>query len=147
MDIQQVLGSNRLEDVNWLCSLSDSELDMLISLKMMVLQRAKVIGHEDLAEKFDLKMLRALGFILMEYLRGQVKDLSAIPGLAGLDKFLNECNLLKCSLKDTTSTEELKACICSNSKRRTAERSSKELAPNPKKQKTETRGSDPDQNE
>ena len=34
---------------------------MLISLKMMVLRRAKVIGHEDLAEKFDLKMLRALG--------------------------------------------------------------------------------------
>ena len=26
MDIQLVLGSNRLEDVNWLCSLSDSEL-------------------------------------------------------------------------------------------------------------------------
>ncbi|RVW14885.1 hypothetical protein CK203_072270 [Vitis vinifera] len=134
---------------------------------MMVLRRAKVIGHEDLAEKFDLKMLRALGFILMEYLRGQVKDLSAIPGLAGLDKFLNECNLLKCSLKDTISTEELKACICTNSKRGTAEsvwiqmiillvylfnsfvvyRSSKELAPNRKKQKTETRGSDPDQNE
>ena len=58
----------------------------------------------------------------MEYLRGQVKDLSAIPGLAGLDKFLNECNLLKCSLKDTISTEELKVCICTNSKRGTAER-------------------------
>ena len=26
MDIQQVLGSNRLEDVNWLCSLAESEL-------------------------------------------------------------------------------------------------------------------------
>ncbi|RVW91667.1 hypothetical protein CK203_024252 [Vitis vinifera] len=63
MDIQLVLGSNRLEDVNWLCSLYDSELDMLISLKMMVLRRAKVIGHEDLAEKFDLKLLRALGML------------------------------------------------------------------------------------
>jgi len=35
--------------------------DMLISLKMLVLQRAKVIGHESLAKKFDLKMLRAMG--------------------------------------------------------------------------------------
>lgn len=34
---------------------------MLISLKRMALQRAKVIGYEDLAEKFDLKILRALG--------------------------------------------------------------------------------------
>lgn len=35
--------------------------DFLISIKMLVLQRAKVIGHEDLAEKFDLKTLRAIG--------------------------------------------------------------------------------------
>ncbi|KAF3450266.1 hypothetical protein FNV43_RR06346 [Rhamnella rubrinervis] len=34
---------------------------MLISLKLLVLQRAEVIGHEGLAQKFDLKMLRALG--------------------------------------------------------------------------------------
>lgn len=44
--------------------------DMLISLKSLVLQRAKVIGHEGLAQKFDLKMLRALGmssFIFLLY--------------------------------------------------------------------------------
>lgn len=34
---------------------------MLISIKMLVLQRAKMIGHEALAEKFDLKTLRAIG--------------------------------------------------------------------------------------
>ncbi len=34
---------------------------MLISLKMLVLQRAKAIGHDNLAQKFDLKMLRAIG--------------------------------------------------------------------------------------
>jgi hypothetical protein len=34
---------------------------MLISLKMLLLQRAKIIGHGNLAENFDLKMLRALG--------------------------------------------------------------------------------------
>ena len=41
---------------------------MLISLKMMVLRRAKVIGHEDLADKFDLKMLRALGMFCIPYI-------------------------------------------------------------------------------
>lgn len=35
--------------------------DMLISLKMLVIQRAKVLGYEDLAMKFDLKVLRTLG--------------------------------------------------------------------------------------
>ena len=35
--------------------------DLLISIKMLVLQRAKAIGHENLAEKFDLKTLRAIG--------------------------------------------------------------------------------------
>ncbi|KAG7960127.1 hypothetical protein I3843_10G106800 [Carya illinoinensis] len=59
--VEDILGANRLEDVTWLCSLSESELDMLISLKIMLIQRAKVIGHESLAENFDLKMLRALG--------------------------------------------------------------------------------------
>ena len=39
----------------------DRSQDMLISLKMLVLQRAKVISYDSLAQKFDLKMLRALG--------------------------------------------------------------------------------------
>lgn len=39
---------------------------MLISLKKLVIQRAKVTDYENLADKFDVKMLRALG---MFYLR------------------------------------------------------------------------------
>ena len=37
--------------------------DLLISIKMLVLQRAKAIGHENLAEKFDLRTLRAIGML------------------------------------------------------------------------------------
>ncbi|XP_044509466.1 uncharacterized protein LOC123228218 [Mangifera indica] len=68
-DIKEVLNKNRIEDASWLCSLSESELlEMLICLKLLVLQRAKIVGHEELADKFDLKMLRALGmFILLNY--------------------------------------------------------------------------------
>ncbi|KAK9222207.1 hypothetical protein WN944_010639 [Citrus x changshan-huyou] len=59
-EMNEILSKNRVEDVDWLYSFSESELDMLISLKLLVLQRADVIGHEQLANKFDLKMLRAI---------------------------------------------------------------------------------------
>ena len=54
--ILDVVINNDQEGI-WL----DRSQDMLISLKMLVLQRAKVISYDSLAQKFDLKMLRALG--------------------------------------------------------------------------------------
>lgn len=59
-ELLEILGNNSLEDLTWLCSLSESELDMLISLKMLVIQRAKMAGYDELSQKFDLKMIRAL---------------------------------------------------------------------------------------
>ncbi|XP_021729620.1 uncharacterized protein LOC110696590 [Chenopodium quinoa] len=67
---------------------------MLISLKKLALQRAQAVGHESLAQKFDLKMLRALGFILMQHIRGEVNELQ-LTGLTGLADLVNGCNLLK----------------------------------------------------
>ncbi|KAH9621226.1 hypothetical protein KSS87_004561, partial [Heliosperma pusillum] len=60
MDKLISIEDNRPEDVRWLLSLSEPELDLLITLKELALQRAKVIGLENLANKFDLKILRAL---------------------------------------------------------------------------------------
>ncbi|KAG5628694.1 hypothetical protein H5410_000411 [Solanum commersonii] len=60
-----ILGNNRIEDVRWLCSLTESELDLLIGLKVLIQQRAKKIGHKSLANKFDLKTLRALSEFLL----------------------------------------------------------------------------------
>lgn len=105
-----------MEDVSWLCSLSESELDMLISLKTVVLQRAKIIGLDKLAENFDLKMLRALAFILMEYLKTKGKDSSLVPD--GCAAVLDHCNLLKCNVEEIMSVEELKACIGADSNKR-----------------------------
>ncbi|XP_035545367.1 uncharacterized protein LOC109004735 isoform X2 [Juglans regia] len=119
-EVKDILGGNRLEDVTWLCSLSESELDMLISLKIMLIQRAKVIGHESLAENFDLKILRALGFILMEYLKGKGKDLSLGPDDPAA--FMDHCKLLKCNVEEIVSLEELKALIGPDSKNRLAKR-------------------------
>ncbi|XP_059658308.1 uncharacterized protein LOC132304566 [Cornus florida] len=131
------LAGNRIEDVQWLCSLSESELDMLISLKTLVLQRAKVVGHDDLAKKFDLKMLRVLSFILMQYLKGQLEDLSDVPGLAESSGILDKCNLLKCDINDSFGTmciEELKSFT--GRRKRVAEMFCEEaehVAPNHKK--------------
>jgi hypothetical protein len=45
----------------------------------------------------------------MEYLKGKVKDLSLVPGESAA--FMDSCNLLKCSVEEIMSIEQLKACI------------------------------------
>ncbi|PON39547.1 Gamma-tubulin complex component protein [Parasponia andersonii] len=117
-EVEEVLVNNSLDDVTWLCSLSESELDLLISLKMLVLQRAKTIGCEQLAQKFDLKMLRALGLILMEYLKVKVKDKSLVAGLAESAAFMDCCNLLECDIENFLDSEEIRECIGAKSKKR-----------------------------
>ncbi|XP_052177055.1 uncharacterized protein LOC127791238 [Diospyros lotus] len=136
MDEKGFLQGNRIEDVRWLCSLSESELDMLISLKKMVVQRAKVIGHESLAKKFDLKMYRALGFIFLEHLKEQLKDVSATPGLNKSSGFLDRCNLLNSNLNDsfgTMSLQELRTYVGADQRKRIAEIFVDDEAPDQKK--------------
>uniref|UniRef100_A0A5B6YJQ4 Uncharacterized protein n=1 Tax=Davidia involucrata TaxID=16924 RepID=A0A5B6YJQ4_DAVIN len=133
---EDILGDNQIEDVRWLCSLSESELDVLISLKKMVIRRTNIIGHDSLAKKFDLKMLRALGFILMEYLKGQVKDLADIPGLAEYSALLDGCNLLKRNFNnsfDTMNIEELRAYVGADKRKRIAELFCEDTTPSQKK--------------
>ncbi|KAM7524660.1 hypothetical protein LguiA_014562 [Lonicera macranthoides] len=140
MSKEAIIGHNRIEDVRWLCSLSESELDLLIGLKTLVVNRAKKINHEALSKKFDLKMLRALGFVLMEDLKGQLKDSSVIPDLTESFACLDECNLLKFNLDNdfgTMSIEELWAYIGTGRRKRIAEIFSEEMAPKQKK-RTET---------
>ncbi|KAG6781248.1 hypothetical protein POTOM_014139 [Populus tomentosa] len=140
----ETLVDNSPEDIRWLCNLSESELDMLIRLKSLVIHRAKVLGHDELAKKFDSPTLRAVGFIfirvctlfdlfsmaidirtgvkcwlfLMEYLKGKVKDLSHVQGLTKLAAFSDCCNLLEGNPGDDSSIEELKASIAINERRR-----------------------------
>ncbi|KAJ7980221.1 Spc97/Spc98 family of spindle pole body (SBP) component [Quillaja saponaria] len=110
--MDEFLGETTLEDVKWLCSLSESELDFLISLKMLVIQRSKMIGHTELANKFNLKTLRAMGLVLIEYLKLQVKDLSpTLDDLAKSPSFLDACDLLKCGPKNAMSIEEVEGNI------------------------------------
>ncbi|XP_057431804.1 uncharacterized protein LOC130724555 isoform X2 [Lotus japonicus] len=100
-------SETRVEDVAWLCSLSESEIDMLISLKLLIIRRAKMIGCKELANKFDLKMLRVIAFVLMEHLKAEVKDSSLIPDVVKSTAFLEACNLLQCNNEVAASIDEL----------------------------------------
>ncbi|KZV56461.1 hypothetical protein F511_08359 [Dorcoceras hygrometricum] len=114
MDKQHMLGNNDIDDVRWLCSLTESELDLLVGLKNLVHLRAKKIGHEDLAKKFDLRMLRTLSFNFMENLQGRLKDL---PGAFG-------SNILNHNLSGdfgSMTIEDLYPFICSDKKKRIAD--------------------------
>lgn len=111
--MEEVFGNNELEDVSWLCSLSETELDLLVHLKELVMQRAHIIGNNDLADSFDLKLLRTLAFAVMDFLKGRVNDLSCAPPC--LAEALNRSNLLKPDdVKDSIENigiEELKKCV------------------------------------
>ncbi|KAL3739279.1 hypothetical protein ACJRO7_020652 [Eucalyptus globulus] len=110
---------------------------MLMSLKTLALQRARGIGREHLAEKFDLKMLRSMGMILMEHLKGKVKDLEGIPGFAGSASHLDASNLLKSSLENFMTLEDIKACLNTHLKRGPLKRQREEVMPKQKRQDDE----------
>lgn len=117
-----MIGDNRIEDVRWLCSLSESELDLLISLKEMAIRRASFIGHESLANNFDLKMLRGLSFVLMQVLKEKLGD---IPQMAeSIAGCVDRLNVVRHEISEEfreMSAEELMAYIGSDKKKRISE--------------------------
>ncbi|XP_073050000.1 uncharacterized protein [Primulina eburnea] len=130
MDKQSVLGNNDIDDVRWLCSLTESELDLLMGLKNLVHLRAKKIGHEDLSEKFDLQMLRTLSFYFMENLEGRLKDLLGPTGFGS--------NILNHNISDdfgSMTIEELYPFISYDKRKRIADMFPQDMSAN-QKQKT-----------
>ncbi|ESW12389.1 hypothetical protein PHAVU_008G108200 [Phaseolus vulgaris] len=100
-----------IEDVAWLCSLSESEIDMLIGLKLLIIQRAKMIGCKKMADKFNLKMIRAIALVLMEHLKSQIKESSLISNTARSASSLDACNLLKCNNEVDVNIDELNTSL------------------------------------
>ncbi|XP_004515022.1 uncharacterized protein [Cicer arietinum] len=105
------ISETRVQDVAWLCSLSQSEIDMLISLKLLIIKRATKIGCKKLADQFDLKMLRGIAFVLMENLKAEIKDSSLIPDMVKSSDFLDACNLLNCNNEVSSTVEELSTSV------------------------------------
>ncbi|XP_062118675.1 uncharacterized protein LOC133832331 [Humulus lupulus] len=96
---------------------------MIISLKMLVLQRAKLFGQDQITQKFDLKMLRALGLIMMEYVKEKVKEKTLVAGLEESFAFLDSCNQLQCDVENILDSEEVLNCIAAKSRKRHENRS------------------------
>ncbi|KAL3850154.1 hypothetical protein ACJIZ3_012036 [Penstemon smallii] len=124
---RSILGNNDIDDVRWLCSLTESELDLLMGLKNLVRLRAKKVGHEDLSKIFDLKMLRELSVIFMKDLKERLKD---IPVTSGFD-----CNLLHekpgssfCNM----TVEDLYPYICADQRKRVADMFLQDMPPTQK---------------
>ncbi|KAL9245741.1 hypothetical protein vseg_019358 [Gypsophila vaccaria] len=94
-DKREFIVDNRREDVSWINSLSETEIDVLIGLKDIAIQRVKVIGHESLGNKFDLKTLRALSHVLTKHVSGQVSDDLQLTGVDKLKELMGGDSLLK----------------------------------------------------
>ncbi|XP_073269769.1 uncharacterized protein [Primulina huaijiensis] len=122
---QSVLENNDVDDVRWLCSLTESELDLLTGLKNLVYLRAKKIGHEDMAKKFDLRMLRTLSFNFMENLEGRLKDVLGTTGFGS--------NILSQNLSGdfgSMTIKDLYPFISSNKRKRIADMFSLDMSAN-----------------
>ncbi|OIW07140.1 hypothetical protein TanjilG_10113 [Lupinus angustifolius] len=74
-------------------------------------EHAKTMGYDELANKFDLKMVRAIALVLMEQLKVEMKDSSLIPDTVKSSAFLDACNFLKCNNEVTQTVEELSKTI------------------------------------
>ncbi|VVA95921.1 unnamed protein product [Arabis nemorensis] len=118
-ELSEILKNNSTEDITWFCSLSESELDLLTSIKKLAIQRARISGYEELAEKFDLKNLLALGLVVMDYVKKKVQDdTSLTASVVHQVRFLDNCNLLKTNVDDSIDIEEILIEICNKKSRR-----------------------------
>ncbi|XP_037467747.1 uncharacterized protein LOC119339946 [Triticum dicoccoides] len=73
------------EESRWLAALSEPELDLLISLKMLAVKRAETAGRPHLADAFDLRTLRALGVVLLEDFKQRLREETSLHA-TGLDR-------------------------------------------------------------
>ncbi|XP_058752863.1 uncharacterized protein LOC131626065 isoform X1 [Vicia villosa] len=111
VELDKSNSETRVEDVDWICSLSESEIDFMISLKLLIRKRAERIGCKNLADRFDLKTIRAIAFVLMENLKTEVKDTSLVPDSVKSTAFLDACNILKGSNEVSATIEELSKTV------------------------------------
>ncbi|CAH9085271.1 unnamed protein product [Cuscuta europaea] len=120
------IGVCSKNDIRWVCSLNDSELDFVISLKVMLLRRPKQMASNN----FDFKFLRALSFIIMNKLKGH---LEVMP--AGSIGSLDNCKLLKFD-NDTSfknlSIQELETYICTEKRKRLLSKLLEDMPPGQK---------------
>ncbi|KAL6603366.1 hypothetical protein ACP70R_043727 [Stipagrostis hirtigluma subsp. patula] len=65
-------------DLLWLQTLSEPELDVLISIKEQAVKRATDAGNPNAARRLHLRMLRAFGNVLLQDFRQRLKGTTPI---------------------------------------------------------------------
>lgn len=68
------------EDKAWLASLSDVEVDLLVSIKQMAMERANTIQDERVNGIFGFRVLRTIGLLLKELIKEHLKSVH-FPGM------------------------------------------------------------------
>ncbi|KAJ1694581.1 hypothetical protein LUZ63_011279 [Rhynchospora breviuscula] len=119
-------------DASWLSSLSEPELDFLVSLKQLAVMRAQNAGHRDLANKFDAGMLRVIGVILLEHFKEKLKG---IPGHTIDADLIDKLALLKFDTPVNVNLESSKLSIARLKKKLVHDGLSDNGAQSSKKQK------------
>lgn len=68
------------EDKAWLASLSDVEVDLLVSIKQMAMERANTVQDECVNGIFGFRVLRTIGLLLKELIKERLKSVH-FPGM------------------------------------------------------------------
>lgn len=63
------------EDVRWPDSLSEAELDLLVSIKKLAVERSVSIGEECLQEILPASVLQTIGILMKELVKDHVRKL------------------------------------------------------------------------
>ncbi|KAJ3672269.1 hypothetical protein LUZ60_006990 [Juncus effusus] len=127
-----------VEDAAWLSSLSEPELDFLISLKELAMIRAKNAGHKDISDKFDIRMLRSLGTILLDHFKERAQNVPTSINSDLIDKLPLLSSHLTLSINNNNLEIEIPNFVTPNRKRM-YQGLSEEGAQSSKKQKTRER--------
>ncbi|KAI4969156.1 hypothetical protein ZWY2020_000070 [Hordeum vulgare] len=98
-------SSASAEESRWLAALSEPELDLLISLKMLAVRRAETAGRPHLADALDLRMLRALGVVLLEDFKQRLREETSVDA-TGLDRLaLSRDPVMDVGISSNTSSD------------------------------------------
>ncbi|XBI77877.1 hypothetical protein VPH35_087672 [Triticum aestivum] len=79
-------GETPPPEPRWLAALSEPELDLLVSLKLLAVKLAETAGRPHLAAGFDLRTLRALSVVLLEDFKSRSEETSVDASVSVLDR-------------------------------------------------------------
>uniref|UniRef100_A0A0D9VV26 Gamma-tubulin complex component n=1 Tax=Leersia perrieri TaxID=77586 RepID=A0A0D9VV26_9ORYZ len=100
---------SRQQDSRWLRTLSEPELDLLISLKDLAMAYTANASLSVLGHDYDLRTLRALGIVLLENLKERLKGTSVDPSIFNRLALLSDSDAHFPSIASDAESEEVRS--------------------------------------